>query len=344
MDTKTAPIPKSAPASATEAQTLLLRARGVIDVEIEALEGIKSRLDKGFEQSIGLIEAATNPSTGGRVIVTGMGKSGLIGKKIAATLSSTGTPAYFLHPAEGSHGDLGLVSKNDVVLAISNSGETPEILGILPLIKRLGLPMIAMTGKPASTLGQQSEAILDISVVREACPLTLAPTASTTATLAMGDALAVVLLERKNFTPDDFALFHPAGALGKRLLLRVSDLMHTGEALPVIPLETPFMDALLTMTEKKLGMVILLNATGSMTGILTDGDVRRALMKYPDTRSIVVSEVMTQSPKTIDSAALAVSALRVMEECKITVLVVLNAEQQPQGVVHMHDILKTGIS
>jgi len=320
-------------------QSVLDRARAVLDVEIEALEALKASLDGNFERAIGLIETCQ-----GRVIVTGMGKSGHIGKKIAATLSSTGTPAYFLHPAEGSHGDLGLVTHGDVVLAISNSGETPEILGILPLIKRFGLPLIALTGKPDSTLGRQAEAILNIAVPKEACPMNLAPTASTTATLAMGDALAVVLLERKNFTPEDFALFHPSGALGKRLLLRVSDLMHTGDALPLIPLETPFMDALLVMTSKKLGMVILIDKAGFMVGILTDGDVRRALMRYPDTRDIKVSEVLTCSPRTIEADALAVSALRLMEQHKITVLVVLDSSGQPQGVVHMHDILKTGIS
>lgn len=318
---------------------VLARARAVIDVEIQALDDLKAQLDEGFLRAITLIEQCA-----GRVIVTGMGKSGLIGKKIAATLSSTGTPAYFLHPAEGSHGDLGVLMKQDVVLAISNSGETPEILGILPLLKRFGVPLIAMTGKPQSTLGQESDVVLNIAVRQEACPLGLAPTASTTATLALGDTLAVVLLERRGFSAEDFALFHPAGSLGKRLLLRVRDLMHRGEALPLIAEETPFLQALVEVSEKKLGMGIVVDAQGHMQGVLTDGDIRRALTRCDEPRTLKLHEVMTRQPKTIAPDELAVGALRVMEEHKITVLVCCDEAGSPQGAVHLHDILKTGIT
>lgn len=319
--------------------SLLARARGIIDVEIEALEGIKARLNGDFTRAVEMIETSR-----GRVLVTGMGKSGLIGKKIAATLSSTGTPAYFLHPAEGSHGDLGVIMPDDIVLAISNSGETPEILNILPVVKRFGLTLIGMTGKPDSTLGQRSDVVLDIGVEKEACPLNLAPTASTTATLAMGDALAIVLLERKDFTPEDFAMFHPAGSLGKRLLLKVSDLMHTGGDLPLISRDTAFLDALVEISTKKLGMGIIVDEANRVQGILTDGDIRRALTRTPDARNVVLADAMTGNPMAIEADALAVTALRLMEERKITVLLVSNADGTPGGVIHMHDILKTGIS
>lgn len=321
------------------ADAVLVRARGVIDVEIQALEDLKAQLDGQFVQAIELIEACT-----GRVIITGMGKSGLVGKKIAATLSSTGTPAYFLHPAEGSHGDLGMLMKQDVVIAISNSGETPEILGILPLIKRFGLPLIAMTGRLDSTLAQQSDVTLNIAVQQEACPLDLAPTASTTATLAMGDTLAVVLLERRGFSPEDFALFHPAGNLGKRLLLKVKDLMRQGNELPIVSESTSFLDALLEASQKKLGMTIVVDAQGCMLGILTDGDIRRALTRFLDPRTIPLAEVITLLPKQTEPEELAVSALRRMEEHQITVLISCDANGVPTGAVHLHDILKTGIS
>lgn len=327
-----------------QTNALLARARGVIDVEIEALEDLKANLDGQFIKAIELIEQMS--ATRGRVIITGMGKSGHVGKKIAATLSSTGTPAYFLHPAEGSHGDLGLMTADDVVIAISNSGETPEILNILPLVKRFGLPLIAMTAKPESALAKQSDVVLSIAVKKEACSLNLAPTASTTATLALGDTLAVVLLERKGFTPEDFALFHPAGTLGKRLLLKVKDLMHGySDELPIIDINTPFLDALVEISAKKLGMAIVVDS-GKLQGILTDGDIRRALTQYPDARQIPLATVLTRSPKHIGVDELAVSALRIMEANKITVLLVRSetAEQPVAGVIHLHDILKTGIT
>ncbi len=332
--------PPSLPQTAAGTDSVLLaRARAIIDIEIEALEDLKTQLDANFVQAVELIERCT-----GRVIITGMGKSGLIGKKIAATLSSTGTPATFLHPAEGSHGDLGVLMKQDVVIAISNSGETPEILGILPLVKRFGVPLIAMTGKPQSTLGRQGDVVLNIAVRQEACPLGLAPTASTTATLALGDALAVVLLERRGFSEDDFALFHPAGALGKRLLLRVSDVMKSGEELPVVDLHTSFLDALMEVSLKKMGIAIVVDAQRRVQGILTDGDVRRALTRYAQVSDIVLADVMSRAPKQVNPDDLAVTALRKMEEHKITVLLCCNAEGQPIGAVHMHDILQTGIT
>lgn len=318
---------------------ILQRAKTIIDIEIDALEGIKAQLDQDFEKAISIIELSK-----GRVVVTGMGKSGIIGKKIAATMSSTGTPAYFLHPAEGSHGDLGILMRDDVVIAISNSGETPEILNILPLVKRFGLPMIAMTGNMNSTLSRQSDAVLNVGVKEEACPLGLAPTASTTATMAMGDALAVVLLERRGFSEEDFAIFHPAGSLGKRLLIKVSDLMQVGDNLPIVSHDTPFLDALMEMSSKKLGMTLVLGADQEILGILTDGDVRRALTQYPDARTIPLKEVLTRNPKSIEPDALAVSAMRLMEAHKITVILVNTPDGKPLGVLHMHDILKTGIT
>jgi arabinose-5-phosphate isomerase len=314
-------------------------ARSVFDVEIDALKTVRQNLDAHFVQAISLLEKCQ-----GRVVITGMGKSGIIGKKIAATLSSTGTPSLFLHPAEGSHGDLGVLTRQDVVIAISNSGETPEILGILPLIKRFGVSLISMTGKPESTLGQQGDCVLNIAVPREACPLGLAPTASTTATLAMGDALAVTLLERRGFSEEDFALFHPAGSLGKRLLLRVQDLMHTDNTLPLITENTPFLDALVAVSEKKLGVGIITDNQGQMVGILTDGDVRRALTRFEDPRQIPLTDIITRSPKTIEADELAVTALRLMENHQITVLVINNDQQKPIGLIHLHDLLKAGLA
>ncbi len=321
-----------------EASKVISMARSIVDVEVEALENLKANLDADFLNAVELIEACS-----GRVVVTGMGKSGLIGKKIAATLSSTGTPSYFLHPAEGSHGDLGVLRKDDVIIAISNSGETPEILSILPVVKRFGLPLISMTGNAESTLRTQGDVFLNISVQQEACPLNLAPTASTTATLAMGDALAVVLLERRGFTKDDFAIFHPAGSLGKRLLIAVSDLMLSGDDLPLVSPEMPFMDALLEMSRKKLGLLIVQDENQKLLGLITDGDLRRVLTGYDNPKSVSLPDVMTTTPKTIGAEELAEKALRLMEDNKITSLLVTDANDQLQGVVNMHGILQTGI-
>ncbi len=326
--------------NAQQSDTQVLdQARNTIDIEIEALQDLKNQLDHNFIQALQLIEKSK-----GRVIITGMGKSGLVGKKIAATLSSTGTPALFLHPAEGSHGDLGAIMAEDIVIGISNSGETPEILGVLPLVKRFGIPLIAMTGKINSTLAKRSDAILNIAVKKEACPMGLAPTASTTATLALGDALAVALIERKGFTAEDFALFHPAGALGKRLLLKVEDVMHTKDAIPTVSEDTPFIDALTEINTKRLGFTLVLNGKQNVLGILTDGDVRRALSQELDLKTTPIKSIMTESPKTINPDALAVSALREMEAHKIMMLIITAADGSPEGVVHMHDILKTGIT
>ncbi len=334
------PINPSTARQIDDSAHILSRARGIVDVEILGLEAVKNNLGQPFVAAVQMLEACE-----GRVIVTGMGKSGIIGKKIAATFSSTGTPSYFLHPAEGSHGDLGSLMKHDVVLAISNSGETPEILEILPLIKRFGVPLIAMTGKVDSTLAQHSDIVLNSQVPQEACPMGLAPTASTTATLALGDALAVVLLERRGFSEADFALFHPSGNLGKRLLLTVRELMHAAEALPVVPLDgTGFMDALLEVSQKKLGVAILINSAGIMAGVLTDGDIRRALTRFSDPRKIPLAEVMTVSPKTIAAGELAVKALQLMETHQITVLLITDSEGRPEGVIHLHDLLKAGLA
>jgi arabinose-5-phosphate isomerase len=316
----------------------LAQARRVLAVEIEALEHMKARLDDRFDQAIRLLEACH-----GRVIVTGMGKSGLIAKKIAATFSSTGTPAYFLHPGEGMHGDLGMMMAGDVVIAISNSGETPELLQILPVVKRFNIPLIGMTGNMNSTLSRRSDVVLDISVDQEACPLNLAPTSSTTTTLVMGDALAVVLMERKGFTPDDFAIFHPAGSLGKRLLLTVEEVMHQGDEIPMVTLDLPFKEALLEITSKKLGVTLVKNEQGYVCGLITDGDIRRVLTRETDIASLSVSDVYTANPKTIHKDALAAAALAVMEQHKITILAVTSPEGTAEGIVHLHDLLQTGI-
>ncbi len=314
----------------------------VLDVESLAVQAMKASIDDGFLASVALIEA--RQAKGGRVMITGMGKSGHIGRKMAATLSSTGTPAYFMHPAEGRHGDLGMVTSHDVVIAISNSGETEELLGLLPSLHTLETPIIAMTAKAHSTLAKQAVAILNVAVPEEACPLGLAPTASTTATLALGDALAVVLQENKGFASSDFALFHPAGMLGKRLLLKVADLMHTGDALPYVTSDDLLLHALIEMSQKKMGMTLVQSQAGDLCGVLTDGDVRRALMKHGgEIGAVLVDSVMSPSPQRISKQALAVEALRHMEERKITAIVVEDETAQIVGVLHLHDLLAQGL-
>lgn len=314
------------------------RVSEIIDIEKKGLSAIQNQLTDDVDIALDLMASCE-----GRVVVTGMGKSGLIGKKIAATLSSTGTPAIFLHPAEGSHGDLGTVTRSDVVLAISNSGETPEILAVLPLIKRFGLPLISMTGKPQSALAKASTAVLNIAVPEEACSLGLAPTTSTTATLAMGDALAVVLLERKGFTSDDFAMFHPAGSLGKRLLLKVEDVMASGSDVPQVTENTPFIDVLGEINAKTLGMTTVVDGFGRLIGVVTDGDIRRALTSQPNTIAITMADLMGRQPKTITSNALAVEALAMMEAHKITSLIVVE-DDLPVGVIHFHALIREGIA
>jgi arabinose-5-phosphate isomerase len=275
-----------------------------------------------------------------------MGKSGLVGQKIASTMASTGTPALFLHPAEGIHGDLGMIMKGDVVIAISNSGETEELLRILPVIKRLGAPLIGMSGKPASTLSKSSDVFLDVSVREEACPLGLAPTASTTATLAMGDAIAVALLVERGFRAEDFAVYHPGGALGKKLFLRVEDLMHSGDNIPLVDENTVMKDVLFVISEKRMGVTGVLDANGALRGVITDGDLRRALEKKFDILGQQAAEIMKLNPLRINRHELAAAALQLMEKHSITSLFVFEDEQSvaPCGIVHLHDILRAGIA
>jgi arabinose-5-phosphate isomerase len=274
-----------------------------------------------------------------------MGKSGLIGKKIAATFSSTGTPSYFLHPAESTHGDSGVITREDIVLAISNSGETAELMQLLPLVKRFGVKLIAMTGKLDSTLAQRSDVILDVSVEKEACPLGLAPTASTTATLAMGDALAVCLLEQRGFTSDDFLLFHPSGTLGKGILYKVEDLMiKEYDKLPIVNENEKFTDAIVKITEKGLGIAIIVNNDGKTTGLLSDGDIRRSLLKNHNVSELIVKDVMTKNPKNIDKNDLAAKALQIMEEYSITSLVINKPDGTPESIIHIHNLLKAGVA
>jgi len=308
-------------------------ARRVLRIEAEALGEMLLRLDARFEQAVELLIACK-----GRVVVTGMGKSGLIGRKIAATFSSTGTPSVFLHPAEAVHGDLGMLMRNDAVLAVSYGGETEEIIALLETIKRLGLRMVILTGHPRSTIASASDVVLDVSVKEEACSLNLAPTASTTATMAMGDALAVALLERRGFSPGDFAALHPGGRLGKKLL-RAENLMHAGEAMPRVVATAKMPDVIYEMSKKGLGMTTVVDAEGRLAGILTDGDLRRLMQQRgAATLDLSVSDCVTRNPQTIAPGELAGSALRMMEERKITSLVVVDADRRPLGVVHLHDL------
>ena len=309
-----------------------------IRIEREAIEALESRINSDFSRACEVIMACK-----GRVVVTGMGKSGHIGNKIAATLASTGTPAFFVHPGEASHGDLGMITPQDVVIAISNSGSTSEVVTILPLIKRMGAPLISMTGKPDSVLAQEAVANLDVSVAIEACPLGLAPTSSTTATLVMGDALAVALLEARGFSAEDFAFSHPGGSLGRRLLLRVSDIMHTGDQIPQVAEGTTLSGALLEITRKGLGMTTVVDAAGTLTGIFTDGDLRRTLDKSVDVHTTPIQDVMTRNGKTIRADHLAAEALNIMEEMKINALPVTDANGTLVGAINMHDLLRAGV-
>ncbi|ASG66571.1 KpsF/GutQ family sugar-phosphate isomerase [Idiomarina sp. X4] len=310
----------------------------VLDIEKQAIEGLYEYLDDNFDAA-----CQTLFNCKGRVIVTGMGKSGHIGGKIAATLASTGTPSFFVHPGEASHGDLGMVAAQDVVIAISNSGETSEVLNILPVIKRLGVPLIAMTGKPESTLARLADTHVCIAVAQEACPLGLAPTASTTATLVMGDALAVALLNARGFTADDFALSHPGGSLGKRLLLRLHDIMHTGERIPLVSETDIIRDALLEMSRKGLGMTAITDTQGRLAGIFTDGDLRRILDNQVDVHSTSIADVMTRSCTTANADMLAAEALKLMQDRKINGLIITDHEGRPCGAMNMHDLLQAGV-
>jgi arabinose-5-phosphate isomerase len=313
-------------------------AKKVIDIETQAIAELEQFIDDGFELACQFMFNCE-----GRVIVVGMGKSGHIGGKIAATFASTGTPAFFVHPGEASHGDLGMITANDVVLTISNSGETGEVLAIIPVIKRIGAKLIAMTSNPESTLAKLSDTHVCIKVSQEACPLGLAPTSSTTATLVMGDALAVALLNAKEFTADDFALSHPGGSLGKRLLLRLQDIMHSGERIPFVKENVKIKDALVEMSLKGLGMTAVVNTDDQLTGLFTDGDLRRILDEKIDIHHDEISTVMTKKPLVADGEMLAAQALKIMEDDKINGLIIVNDSQQPIGAMNMHDLLKSGV-
>ncbi len=333
------PVIKSNPdKSSFDAAQMTELGRAVIKTEAAAVTALLDRLDQRFERACRYLMECS-----GRIVVSGMGKSGHIGNKIAATLASTGSPAFFVHPGEASHGDLGMITPEDVVLALSNSGETSELLIILPLLKRLGTPLIAMTGNPQSTLARESEVHLDVSVTQEACPLGLAPTSSTTATLVMGDALAVALLQARGFTAEDFALSHPGGTLGRRLLLHVGDIMHSGEALPVATQETSLHDTLELMSAKGLGMTAVVDDRGKLTGVYTDGDLRRTLKQPIDIDQLKVADVMTRNCKTVVPDMLAAEALQMMQEMKINGLLVVDDRNRLVGAFNMHDLLRAGV-
>lgn len=324
---------------ALDHQALLRTGRDTLRLEREALEALEARLDGAFVEACRLLLACH-----GRIVVSGMGKSGIIGKKIAATLASTGSPALFLHPAEGSHGDLGMLTQDDLLLALSNSGETAELLAILPVVKRMAVPLIALTGNAQSTLAQRAEVHLDCAVAREACPLNLAPTASTTATLAMGDALAMALLNARGFSADDFALSHPGGALGRRLLLRVADLMRKGAQLPQVQPDTPLHEAILEISGKGMGMTAVVDAENHLLGIFTDGDLRRAFTTQQDLWGRPMADFYRPQPLQIAADALAAEAVARMDAERVTVLLIVDAAGRLEGAITMHDLLHAGVA
>jgi arabinose-5-phosphate isomerase len=319
---------------------ILEEAKRVLNVEAQSILDLIERIDENFSRAVELIYHCK-----GKVVLMGMGKSGLVGRKISSTFASTGTPSFFLHPAEGLNGDFGMLAKEDVIIAISNSGETRELLEVLPLIKRYGNRLITFTGNLNSNLAKAGDVNLDIRVKEEACPLGLAPTASTTATLALGDALAVALMGKKNFKEEDFAILHPGGTLGKRLLLKVEDLMHTGKAFPMVSEKTLMKDAIFEITSKRLGVTGVCNTEGHLVGVITDGDLRRALEKFNDLFDREASQVMTKNPKWIEKDDLAAKAVQRMEEYSITSLFVFNkaGDKVPVGIIHLHDLLKAGV-
>lgn len=321
-----------------QAEDLRRLGLAVIETEAAGLAEIAGRVDDNFVDACRYMLACQ-----GRIVVLGMGKSGHIGHKIAATLASTGTPAFFVHPGEASHGDMGMITANDVVLALSNSGETDEILTIVPIISRLGVPLIALTGNASSTLARDASVHIDISVTKEACPMGLTPTASTTAALAMGDALAIALLEARGFTEEDFARSHPGGRLGRRLLVHIKDIMHTGDGIPVVTDAATASDALVEMTAKGLGMTAILDAKNNLVGIFTDGDVRRALDGGIDVHTTSIQDVMTRNGKTIGPDDLAAEGLHIMDSCKINALLVTDADGKLIGALNMHDLLRAGV-
>lgn len=329
---------KSVVPQVLEAQKLTQLGLAVIDIEAKAVAALSARIDANFVQACQYMLACE-----GRIVVLGMGKSGHIGGKIAATLASTGSPAFFVHPGEASHGDLGMITEKDVVLALSNSGETDEILTILPLIKRLGAPLIALTGNPPSTLARAANVHINVSVAQEACPLGLAPTSSTTATLAMGDALAVAMLEARGFTAEDFARSHPGGRLGRRLLLLIKDIMHTGMAIPKVQENALLKEALMEMSRKGLGMTAVVDAQQALLGVFTDGDLRRHLDEQVNVHTTPIAELMTRRCKTIHPEKLAAEALQIMETYKINALLVVDDQGTLVGALNMHDLLRAGV-
>lgn len=315
-------------------------AKEVCKIEADSILKLQDRIGENLDKALDIIIGSK-----GRVIVTGMGKSGHIGRKIAATLSSTGTPSYFLHPAESTHGDSGIITREDVVIAISNSGETTELLNLLPLIKRFEVPLIVFAGNKNSTLGKCADIYFDVSVEKEACPLGKAPTASTTATLAMGDALAVCLLKKRGFSTEDFLLYHPSGALGKGVLYVVSDLMLKDKSLlPIAHENDTFLETVDLISKKKLGCALIVDSNNQLTGLLTDGDIRRILLRYPDVSVLKNNSVMTKNPKTITPDSMATKALAYMEKYSITSLAVCNEQNEPIGIIHIHDLLKAGVA
>lgn len=324
--------------SPASSEGYIWQGKRVLEIEIAAIQGMQAAINEEFAQACHLLIRCK-----GRVVVTGMGKSGHIGGKIAATLASTGTPAFFVHPGEASHGDLGMITPQDTVIAISNSGETNEVLSILPVIKRLGVPLIALTGQPESTLAKLADVHVNVAVNEEACPLGLAPTASTTATLVMGDALAVALLHARGFTANDFALSHPGGSLGKRLLLRVSDIMHADERVPKVTSNAIITEALLEISQKGLGMTTIVDDDDRLLGLFTDGDLRRILDQRVDIHHTKIAEVMTTGCITTKADTLAAEALKLMESRKINGLIVLDKEQKVVGAFNMHDLLRAGV-
>ena len=329
---------KGARSALPKGRTSLDVGRRVLDIEARAVQALIQRLDGGFSDAVDLLYACK-----GKVVISGMGKSGLIGQKIAATMASTGTPSFFLHPAEGLHGDLGMLARKDLLIAISNSGETQEILQLLPFMERMGIPILSIVGRMSSTLAKNSAVALDVSVAEEACPMGLAPTASTTVTLAMGDALAVALLEKRGFKEQDFAQFHPGGTLGRRLLVKVRDVMHRGQDVPQVRETVLGSVAILEMSAKKLGMTTVVDRAGTLVGVITDGDLRRFLQQGGDFSKVTAGSLASRHPKLIGPDELAAKAVEMMERYGITTLVVADNEKRIVGVAHLHDLLKHGI-
>lgn len=320
-------------------ENILDIAKRVLKIEADAILALTDKLNSNFEEAVNTIFKSK-----GRVVVTGMGKSGLVGKKIAATLASTGTPAFFLHPAEAIHGDIGMVTAEDVIIAISNSGETEELVGLIPFLKRFNVSLISMTGNSNSTISKAADVTLDVSVKEEACPLGIVPTASTTAALAMGDALAVALLIKRGYNEEDFAFFHPGGSLGKKLFIKVKDLMHTGDALPLVSPDKSMTKAVMEISSKRLGVAIVVDSDKRIIGVITDGDLRRGIEKWGKAVfDMKAGEVMTKNPKTISEDELAAKALSIMESKSITSLAVPDSDGKAKGIIHLHDILRKGI-